>query len=801
MKKRLLPLVALLASFAFTNVDAQNARVNIIHNCADPLATEVDVYVNGVNEVNDFGFRTATGFIDLPAGVPLDIAVAPGNSTSVADAIYNTQLTLVDGETYVVVATGVVGTGFNPSQPFNLEVYAGARETAAQSGNTDLLVYHGATDAPTVDVKAVGAGTVVDDLAYATFNTSYLELPTNDYIVQIFDQSGTTAVAQYFAPLQTLTLNGAALTVVASGFLDPSVNNNGPVFGLWAAPATAGPLVELPSIFTFTSRVQIIHNCADAAASEVDVYLNDILAIPSFAFRTATPYLDLPAGVPNSIAIAPAGSSSVADAIVTFPANFVANETYAVIASGIVDPTNYNPAPAFNLEIYAGAREVSNIQTNTDILVFHGSTDAPTVDIDEMNAGNLIDDISYGEFAVNGYLELTTNNYVIQVKDASGTVVVAEFEAPLFDLSLQGVSLTVVASGFLDTAANNAGPVFGLYAALPNGGALYELPVYLPPSNDARIQIIHNCAELAAASVDIYVDGVLEFNDVAFRTATQFFSLPGGVQFDVAIAPGSSTSVADAVATFPVTFDDGETYIIVASGIVSQSGYSPATPFTLEVYNQGRELATIGSNTDVLVFHGATDAPMVDVLAGGNVIVDDISYGEFNAAGYLELPTADYQLEIQVAATGASVVTYEAPLASLNLDGQAITVLASGFLDPAQNSNGPAFGLWATLSSGGALVELPVFVSVKDLNSNVNMTFFPNPANENIYLNLSGTDNIQALIRISSITGQIVLERNINMTNGTQIVSQDVSQLSAGLYTVELISDSKRIVNKLSITK
>ncbi len=62
-------------------------------------------------------------------------------------------------------------------------------------------------------------------------------------------------------------------------------------------------------------------------------------------------------------------------------------ETYVVVADGIVSPTGYNPAPAFNLEVYAGAQETSANPSNTDVLIHHGSTDAPTVDIFETLIG------------------------------------------------------------------------------------------------------------------------------------------------------------------------------------------------------------------------------------------------------------------------------------------------------------------------------------------------------------------------------------------------------------------------------
>lgn len=228
---------------------SQTARVQVIHNSADAIASEVDVYLDTTLAIDDFSFRTATGFLDLPAGVQIELSVAPGNSTSVNDAVYTAPVTLMANETYIVVADGIVSpTGYNPAPPFGLQIYAMGREGASNASNTDVLVHHGSTDAPTVDVleTGVGAGTIVDDLAYSDFQ-GYLELPTDDYVIEIRDETGTVGVAAYQAPLATLNLDGVALVVVASGFLDPSQNSNGEDFGLFVALPSGGALVELPS--------------------------------------------------------------------------------------------------------------------------------------------------------------------------------------------------------------------------------------------------------------------------------------------------------------------------------------------------------------------------------------------------------------------------------------------------------------------------------------------------------------------------------------------------------------------------
>lgn len=461
------------------NANAQTARVQIIHNSADDIATEVDVYLNGEILVDDFAFRTATPFIDAPAGEEIEIDIAPGTSMDVSESIANFPLTLTEDETYVVVADGITGlspTEYDPAPAFNLEIYAMGREEASDPANTDVLVHHGSTDAPTVDVfeSFVPAGTIVDNASYPMF-AGYLELATADYTLEVQDETGSVVVASYEAPLSTLELDGAAITVVASGFLDPASNGDGPAFGLFVALPSGGDLVALPSS---TSRVQVIHNSPDDIATEVDIYLNGEMLIDDFAFRTASPFIDAPAGTDIEIDVAPSTSMDVSESIANFPLTLVSRSTYVVVAEGItgLSPTEYDPAPAFGLEIYDMGREAASEATNTDVLVHHGSTDAPTVDVFETSvpAGTLVDNAAYGDFA--GYLELGTADYLLEIRDETGETTVAGYGAPLATLGLEGAAITVVASGFLDPSVNGDGPAFGLWVALADGGELVPLP-------------------------------------------------------------------------------------------------------------------------------------------------------------------------------------------------------------------------------------------------------------------------------------------------------------------------------------
>lgn len=104
----------------------------------------------------------------------------------------------------------------------------------------------------------------------------------------------------------------------------------------------------------------------------------------------------------------------------------------------------------------------------------------------------------------------------------------------------------------------------------------------------------------------------------------------------------NSQSSADAIATFPVTFENRKTYVVVASGIV---GGAPG--FTLLVNDQGREVPVDPSKLELAIHHGSPGAPNVDVtsaLAGGAPVVSDLAYGEFT--DYLGLDPDVYLLDV-----------------------------------------------------------------------------------------------------------------------------------------------------------
>ena len=98
-------------------------------------------------------------------------------------------------------------------------------------------------------------------------------------------------------------------------------------------------------------------------------------------------------------------------------------------------------------------------------------------------------------------------------------------------------------------------------------------------SQTARVQVIHNCADLAAATVDIYLNNgeTPLLDNFPFRQATPFIDAPAGIPISIQVKVPTSTQATAALYTLTTTLTVGSKYILVADGIVSATGYTPSS--------------------------------------------------------------------------------------------------------------------------------------------------------------------------------------------------------------------------------
>ena len=201
-------------------------------------------------------------------------------------------------------------------------------------------------------------------------------------------------------------------------------------------------------------NLQIIHN---AASPTVDVYLNGELAIPGFEYRTATQVAHF--SNTFTLGIAAAGQTELAYEL---EVELESGGSYVAVATGLLG----DDLTPFEV-VAAPTQYIASDNQSVWLQNYHGSTDAPTVDVWAGEAV-LFEDFSYGDF-VN--VEVPAGDYIIGIAPADGERIAA-FSAPLSGLG--GGTAVAFASGFLNPDVGQ--PEFGLFAALQNGDV-----ITLPP--------------------------------------------------------------------------------------------------------------------------------------------------------------------------------------------------------------------------------------------------------------------------------------------------------------------------------
>lgn len=180
-------------------------------------------------------------------------------------------------------------------------------------------------------------------------------------------------------------------------------------------------------------------------------------------------------------------------------------------------------------------------------------------------------------------------------------------------------------------------------------------------AEDAMIRVVH--ASPDAPAVDIWVNGEVAIQALAFGEATDYVNLPAG-DYDIAVTPAGGTA-EDAVIEATLTLAAGAAYTVAAIGEVAE--------ITAAVLMDDLSAPADGMS-HVRVFHASPDAPAVDVaVSGGPVLIENLAFGD--DSGYLPVDAATYDLEVRPA--GTEDVAIDIPGLTLE-SGTIYTVFAIG---------------------------------------------------------------------------------------------------------------------------
>lgn len=348
----------------------------------------------------------------------------------------------------------------------------------------------------------------------------------------------------------------------------------------------------------------------------------------------------------------------------------------------------------------------------------------------------------------------------------------------------------------MDDRVNNGYPSF-----------LYQIPPAEPVF--ARAQIIHNAADPAAEVVDIYVNGDLFVEELAFREATPYVDVPADTPLLIEIyGHGSNPSETDAAFTLDGTeFAEDGTYVVIANGVIAD-GFAAnpdevETAFNLFVL-PGRESHDNSGQAAFYIWHGSTDAPAVDVFARDAAqLANGLAYT--NATDYIAVSAAEYIIDLTPAGVSDVVASFIAPLEGAG--GAALGVLASGFFDPASNNDGPAFGLLAVFADGTTMMleareptSSEPFAELPDqfrLEQN-----YPNPFNPLTQIEFTLPSAVYVTLEVFNLQGQRVATLvDGSRSAGVHVVSFDAANMASGVYLYRIQAGNFSKVNKMMLVK
>ncbi len=796
----------------------QNARLQIVHNLSDPALPVVDVFVNGLRVSNNLAYRQSTTFIEVPSGPAIDVGIAPDVAGSAADTLKNVRLALDPNRNYVAVLSGVTSAGFVPNPDgrdtgMRLIVMSGAKRGASNPTTVDLVFMHGITDAPGIDLRELGFGSlpIFPGLRYGDIS-SYVTINPVNFGVVLTQTTLQAAILQAF-DLQLATRAGRSGVLVGSGFVRPETNcaSAGCPGVALLAVFDNGETVSVPILTDspFLSKIQFIQASGDPdLRPAVDLYLNGQRWFDDLPFNSALPYLNVFAGEPLDIGIARGTSLSAADTLQNFRLRLTEADNYTVALIGMLSPTRFAANPdgrdtSLQLLVRGGGRTALAVSSRAEYRFLNAVTDAPAVDLLIRGGEVLKNEVRYGE--VSEFRTIEALNYKIDITPTNAPAyVLASYPINFRNF---GKPVTFILTGYSDRFLNRNGFPIQLKAVYSDGFVAEWSPETISDQT-ARVQFIHGSPDPDLGVVDLYVQNERIHDDMRFLDGKGYATFMADTPVEIGIGTSSSTGPEDTFKRIPVVFERGKRYTAVLAGVRDPELFK-ANPngedigLNLLIRDGAREADPAGSaTTEVRVVYAVPDGPKADIYIDNvAVLADTAAYGtitdyvSLDAQGSSWPGDTGYYLNFQPRGD----LIFGRSIMNLNSVGRrAVTVVSTGFNDPFANQGGSSFRSVLVFRDGfepdviqnsltDAESDVPGSASTFRVNGN-----FPNPFSTVTRLELDLPESALLGIDVFDVAGRLVARqapRAVSAGNGVNL-EVDASALSPGAYVYRLTAES-----------
>ncbi|MCH8566708.1 MAG: DUF4397 domain-containing protein [Balneolales bacterium] len=409
-------------------------------------------------------------------------------------------------------------------------------------------------------------------------------------------------------------------------------------------------------------------------------------------------------------------------------------------------------------------------------------------------SGENVDRFRYWLSGAQEWAELPNEDWAYKVRAINAGIDWISFEELTGNVApghLQAVNIgfdaTELEPGFYEAFIN-------VFTNDPQARSL-QVPVELTViemDDAAVVQVVHNAADPFLNEVDIYKNGSLWHQSVEFRTATPYLAIPAGSNsFSIHLAGSDET-----LFTQETDLEAQQQYQLFVNGLSNPDSFNPnpdglETELEILVFEGALSSTDEPGKTALAFTHGITDAPSVRFLIEdfSDPFLDTVfPYG--SADGYVFTPAATYNLLMLDAGTNQEVSRFI--LALDGLEEQAYTVMASGFIEPPDDTEHRADGLFL-VSADGQVIALETATHFPgDAGTDLPADFklaqnYPNPFNPSTQIQFSLPEATGVRLRVFDITGRLVAELiNEHRAAGVHQVRFDGSSFASGMYIYQL---------------
>ena len=239
MKRLPIVIATFLVLISTSDLKAQSAVAQFIHGSADPSLSVVDIHVDNLPFIQNFAFRQATSYLDIPTEVDftIDITLPGGDPTT--ESLYHFEGFSNPGLIFTIFLRGVADTtlfspnpevGENRSTALQFRINPTARPTPP--GNPQLAwfnFYNGVTDSAPFDLWASADSTILSTIGalhYSAF-TGYVSADRGPVVFDRVDPALSLDQVLDSYLFDFSSLPNTTATIFATGFVDPDNNQNG----------------------------------------------------------------------------------------------------------------------------------------------------------------------------------------------------------------------------------------------------------------------------------------------------------------------------------------------------------------------------------------------------------------------------------------------------------------------------------------------------------------------------------------------------------------------------------------------